>query len=361
MKVLVIGAGTMGSTHSQAYAHMPGVELVGIVDIRLEAAEALAQSLGTWAYTRLEDVLAAEDPQVVDVCVPTHLHKAYVLQAAALGKQVVCEKPLARTLADAREMIDACTAAGVGLYVGQVVRFFPEYQQAQRMVREGQLGRVGTTRLTRGGGYPNGWNDWYSQVGSSGSLVVDLMIHDFDFVRWCFGDVQRVYGKSLLGRETNRLDHAFASLRCKNGVIAHVSGTWAYPEGFGTSLEIAGMEGMVQYSSTDGPSVHTLVRAQKAGEKGVAIPASPLVKSPYYLELEHFIDCIRTGASPVVTAADAYAALEISLAVLASIQTGQPIDVEMWRKQQAEGLVEGRKTDGLIFSAKAQQVGGEQR
>jgi UDP-N-acetylglucosamine 3-dehydrogenase len=154
---------------------------------------------------------------------------------------------------------------------------------------------------------------------------VDMIIHDFDFLRWCFGEVERVYAKSQLGRDQSRMDHALVSLRFKNGVIAHTAGTWAYPNGFRTELEIAGSEGIIHHNSEEATPIFASLRSSRSGGGGVAVPESPLTKGPYYLELEHFIDCIQNGTKPIVTAEDAYKALEISLAALQSVQTGQPV------------------------------------
>ena len=324
LKVGVLGAGTMGSAHSRAYAAMPDVRLAAIADTRAQAASALAHECGARAVADLPGLLE-QGVDVVDVCVPTPLHRTYVEQCARAGKHVVCEKPLARTLEDARSMIDACANAGVNLFVGQVVRFFPEYRRARDLVQNGALGEVGTVRFMRGGGFPRASDDWYASFAQSGGVIVDLMIHDFDFLRWCFGPVRRVYALTTAGREFNRLDHALVSLRFENGVIAHVEGTWAHPAGFATRFEIAGANGIVQHDSEQAAPVHTKLRNSETGGVGVAVPESPMLHSPYELELRHFVDCLLYGAEPVVTAKDGYEALRVSHAALESARTGRAV------------------------------------
>src|SRR4051812_44184684 len=125
--VLVIGAGTMGGVHAEAYAAMDNVKLVGIVDIQKEKVDTLAKKLNTKAYGSYEEAMELlQQVDIVDVCLPTYLHKTYVCKAAYSGKHVICEKPLARNLEDAREMIDTCKQNNVKLFVGHVLRFFPE-------------------------------------------------------------------------------------------------------------------------------------------------------------------------------------------------------------------------------------------
>lgn len=325
LNVVVVGAGTMGTVHAEAYQRMTQARLVAVVDIREDVGTALADRYGARHYLRLEDALLQEDVQVVDVCVPTHLHRGYVEQAARAKKHVICEKPIALTAEDANAMMEVCAREGVRLLIGHVVRFFPEYQRAHHLVQSGAVGPVGTVRTFRGGAFPIAWNDWYASADKSGTLITDLCIHDFDFLRWTFGEVARVYAKSLWKQAFNRMDHALVSLRFSSGVIAHVEGTWAAPSGFRTAFEIAGTGGIIQHASDEATSIHTDLRASESGTTGVAVPESPLVKSPYQVELEHFIDCLITGHTPLVTAEDAYEALRISLAALQSVQTGEPV------------------------------------
>jgi predicted dehydrogenase len=262
--------------------------------------------------------------EIVDICLPTYLHKDFVKKVADLGKHIICEKPLARSLVDAREMIDYCKEKNVQLFVGHVLRFFPEYVRAKELVDSEKLGPIGVVRTSRGGIFPTGWNDWYADYQKSGGLTLDMVIHDFDFLRWCFGEVERVYAKGLLGREFSRLDYSLVTLRFKNGVIAHVEGTWAH-EGFAMKFEIAGKEGIVDFDSSKTKPLLTVSRKKELGISGVAVPESPLKENPYYLELMHFLECIESGNSALVTAEDAYKAMEISLAALLSIETGKPV------------------------------------
>ncbi|QSO54010.1 Gfo/Idh/MocA family oxidoreductase [Alicyclobacillus curvatus] len=335
MRVVVIGAGTMGTVHSQAYAEMPGVELAGIVDHRQKVAEMLAQKTGTTAYESLAAFFAEADADVVDVCVPTPFHKDYIAAAAKAGKHVISEKPLDRNLKDAAESIQICNDNGVRLFVGQVVRFFPEYRSIRQQVLQGNVGRVGTVRTYRGGVFPTAWNDWYANGRMSGTLIVDLLIHDIDFLRWCFGDVKRVYAKNLR-EESNRLEHVYISLRFQSGVIAQLEGTWSMPSGFGTMIEVAGDKGMISHNSTESVPIHTALRQSAAGQATVEVPKSPTVHNPYYIELEHFMDCIRTGKPADVQPEDALAALEISLAALQSAESGEVITFDNHTKGRVQ-------------------------
>lgn len=329
-KVAVIGAGNMGRTHAGTYAMMPEADLVGIVDPRMEVATEVATRSATKAFPSLEALVSELNPDVIDVCLPTHLHCEYVLKAAELGKHVICEKPIARSLSDATAMIEACERAGVQLHIGLTLRFSPEAKRARALVHSGAIGQIGTVRTFRGGSFPLGWEDWYASFRRSGSLIADLIIHDVDYLRWCFGEVKRVFAKSLLHREANRMDHVMAILRFENGVIAHVEGSWAYPSGFREQFEIAGSEGIIRHDSAQSVAISSQFRrSMRSGVtvEGVENLDSPLEKDAYYLELEHFLACVDGRADPVVTTHDAWKALQICSAVIESVETGKPVNL----------------------------------
>lgn len=194
------------------------------------------------------------------------------------------------------------------------------------MVLAGKVGRPGVIRTTRGGIFPTAWEDWYAKTEMSGTLIVDMIIHDFDWLRWTFGEVERVYAKSLVGRTNQRLDYALVTLRFVSGAIAHVEGTWSH-SGFRYGFEVAGDGGLYEFDSDRIKPVVVSRRAAQAGVTGVAVPESPLRESPYTSEIRHFAACIERGVDPLVTAYDAYKALEISLAALESARTGRPVTI----------------------------------
>ncbi|TCZ77687.1 Gfo/Idh/MocA family oxidoreductase [Paenibacillus albiflavus] len=337
LQVLVIGAGTMGTVHAEAYGTMEHIAIAGIVDKDLSRAQTLASKLNTQAFASYEDAIKAVHVDVVDVCLPTYLHKEYVLQAADAGKHVICEKPLARNLADAREMIEGCRAKGVKLFVGHVIRFFPEYREAKALLDQGGIGKTAVTRMSRVGPFPRGWENWYADYSKSGGLLLDLIIHDFDYLRWCYGEVERVYAKGLVGRagKEDSLDYALVTLRFASGVIAHVEGSWAH-ETFSMKFELAGTSGIIDYDSGRDNSIVASRRSSNGGKQGVAVPESPLAENPYARELAHFLACIERDEQPIVTAEDAYEAVRIALAAIQSVETGQPVQLSELKPAKEE-------------------------
>jgi UDP-N-acetylglucosamine 3-dehydrogenase len=321
MRVGLVGAGFMGGVHLDAYAGIPDVEVVGVADSRIEAAVAGAEMVGARPYASYEELVAAEDVEVVDVCLPTAFHRDLAVRAAGEGRHVILEKPIARTMKDAREIVEAFSGDGPHFFVGHVVRFFPEYLGIKEKIDAGDLGTVGVVRTSRRSPFLLGWNDWYADWRVSGGVLLDLVIHDFDFLRWALGEVQRVYARGILGREYNRLDYVLATLRFESGAIAHVEGHWGYPGPFNYSIEVAGSSALLTVDSTE-PATLQLI-GETTDHDGVPDLASG--KSPYEKELEHFIHCIATGEEPVVQAHDACEALRIGLAATESVLTGEPV------------------------------------
>jgi len=169
----------------------------------------LAAPLGARVAGDIAEALADPALDAVMLTVPTPLHHALTLQSAAAGKHVFCEKPIALTLADAREMTDACARAGVQFMVGHVVRFFPEYARIGALLAQGAVGQVGVVRAARLNSYPYTGRGWYSNFDWSGGPVLDMMIHDWSCLTcaglpqsWCWvsGMAKTLGGGSRRGR-----------------------------------------------------------------------------------------------------------------------------------------------------------------
>jgi predicted dehydrogenase len=330
MKIGLIGSGFMGKVHAAAWAQTPAA-LAGVLSSDPEGAASLAAEYGATVYGSLGAMLS--DVDVVDICAPTHLHKDFALEAAAAGKHIVCEKPLARTVADAQAMIAACEQAGVMLLVAHVVRFFPEYASAKSIVDRGEIGRVGVTRLTRCSFKParNDPSSWFHDTAKSGGMMFDLMIHDFDYARWVSGDVTTVYAKHVIDRFPDAPgDYALAILKHASGAMSHVEGGWAYPVPmFRTALEIAGDRGLIEHPAASSVAVNIYQHETSSADVTIAVPRNPVLEDPYTTQIKHFYG-VLTGAitEPRVTAQDGAAAVEIALAAIESAQTGRPVHLK---------------------------------
>ncbi|MGC4047088.1 MAG: Gfo/Idh/MocA family oxidoreductase [Armatimonas sp.] len=318
----VIGAGGMGSRHVRHWSRVPGVKVTAIADLfDLAKAEQLAASIEAQAFSSAETLLAS-GCDVVSICTPTDSHRILAEQALAAGCHVLCEKPMALTLEDCDAMVVAAEKAGKLLSVGQVVRFFPEYANAKRMVDSGAVGKPAAVRARRGGGFP-GWSEWFADVNRTGGIIFDLAVHEFDWLLWCFGPVIRVYAKAITGRY-EKCDLALITLRHASGCVSHVEAIWADPQGGGTRFEIAGDGGLLSHDARLSSSLSYRTETHQGG-------TSPLHTDddPYYKQCLAFARAVRGEAPLVVTAKDGRAAIAVAAAASESLKTGRAISVEV--------------------------------
>lgn len=313
----VIGAGGIAPSHVSAWLEL-GQRV--IVFSTGGDAGSLCERWGATEVGSLEELLATAD--VVDVCTPTYTHLELVRAAAAAGKHVVCEKPLALTSVAAQGMIAACAEAKVLLYPAHVVRFFDAYAAAQRQLADGALGRLAVQRYLRMGKRPQ--VGWYADPALSGGIIFDLMIHDLDFARWIGGEVITVFA-----RDTANLADPAAAVSAHvimthaSGAVSQCTGIWRPDGPFDTRFAIAGDQGTLAHEMS-GHRPFTLDSAIPDTEDGY-VPSTKFSESPYLTEIREFYTAFTGGPHPRVSAADGLAAIALSEAAAESVRTGAAI------------------------------------
>lgn len=326
MKIAVLGCGGLGHIHAETYAKLDGVDLIGVCDQQVELANELSQKTGAPAFYSFEQMLAEAEFDAISITLPSYLHKEYTLLAAKARKHVISEKPIALNLEDAEEMIRSCEENGVRLFIGHVVRFFPEYVSMKQSIDKGSIGNPAVAHAGRIGPHPGNTKGWYNDSTKSGGVMIDLMIHDLDFLRWTLGEVKTVYA---LNHRSDQLDYALVTLQFQSGAVANVESNWGFPGPFHTKAEIAGSEGIITTNSLKNSSLQTHKVASSETNEFVTVPESPAFRTPYEVELEHFIHCLKTGSEAILTAQDAYKALELSLAAIESARTGKAVHLPL--------------------------------
>jgi predicted dehydrogenase len=329
MRVGIVGAGFMGTTHAAGWTATPA-QLVGLTAETKQEASLLANKYDAKVYPSLDEMLP--DVDVVDICSPTHLHHEMALKAAAAGKHIICEKPLARTTRQAQEIVTACRKAGVQLLVAHVVRFFPEYALARSAVAEGQIGKPGVIRLHRGSYRPKKpAGNWFLDEVKSGGILMDLMIHDYDYARWVAGEVESVSARRVTELHLDApVDYGLVILSHRSGALSHIAGAWAYPPPtFRTHLEIAGDRGLIEFDSEDTAPIQNLIlRSGGSDAPDVALPSSPVSESPYTTQIKEFYAALADGAAVRVSATDGLAAVQIADAAIQSAHSGRPVRLQ---------------------------------
>jgi myo-inositol 2-dehydrogenase / D-chiro-inositol 1-dehydrogenase len=325
LRVGVVGGGFIAGIHLAAWRQLGAARLV-VFDVHPERTRARASAVGAEPVDSLGDLIAAVD--VVDVCTPTDTHRETVEAAAAGGRDVICEKPIARSLSDALALTDACARAGVRLLVAHVVRYFPEYAAAQAAVAAGRIGRPAVLRLRRESSRPRkAAESWIFDETRSGGLILDLMVHEFDFARWVAGEVESVMARQVRDASGRDVDFAIAILRHAGGALTHVTGGWGYPPPvFRTGFELAGDAGLIEYESVDQQPIARYLLAGGA-EDAPGMPDSPVADDPFTLELGDFARALTTGAEPRVAVEDGIAALRVALAAIESSRRGLPVAI----------------------------------
>lgn len=326
--VCLVGCGFIGSMHAERWRQIPEAKLVACVDLEEERAKFFKETYGFQEYGEgLDRFLSLDTVDVVDVCTPTYTHKDIVLKCLEHGKHVIVEKPVSLKLSDAREMTRRAANSGLKLMVAHVLRFWGEYVLAKKLITDGAIGEPSVARAYRQSAFPSwAWENWHDYLNKGGGVFVDMSIHDVDFLRWSLGEVDEVYaqGGTYVRRNASSHDYTQALLKFKSGTIAYVEGSWIMPEDypFTTFLEVAGTRGILQVDnqSTATVSLHRRGRVERF---------TPFYKDGYYLELKAFIDSVLTDTPPPVGGEEGLRSLEVVLAALKSVLTGEPVKLPL--------------------------------
>lgn len=330
----------MGRTHSLCYQATGAAKVVAVVDVEPDRREAAKSKLGCETFAAIEEMLTSTDIGLVDVCTPTYLHKSQVIAAAQAGKHVMCEKPMSLSVEDCDEMIEAARKAGVKMMVGQVLRFWPEYRAIKELVDSGKYGKVQWLNASRvGATLKTAWNNWFQDEKLSGGAVLDLQIHDQDFINYLVGPPKKIQAKGVRG-DGGALDSTFAlGWGHEGGVQTSVHSSLALKQGFpfNMSLTVACEKATIKFDSSADPSL--MVYTDDAEPFAPELPEPMVDESSdhigniralggYFNEINYFLSCIRENRNPtIVTPETAREAVRLCLAVRKSVETGEIVEL----------------------------------
>jgi predicted dehydrogenase len=330
LTVAILGAGNMGICLARAFLRIPGLTIKYVYSRTLSHAQALAQRVNAKPLDQADTIFADSEVDMVVLCLPTHTRMETLTAAVKAEKHVFCEKPLALNGPMADEISRLLSGCSKTVMVGQVLRFFWEYSRIRDMVRSGQLGQIGTIRLSRCVGFP-GSGSWFADPEKSGGVILDLLIHDIDFLHWTFGEVKQVYAKSLTYSQQGSLDYALVNIEMKSGALAHLEGSWAHPVGsFRQAVEICGTKGLLHYDNLSSKSMEwvSTVETKDKSESRISLPESNDSSDPYFAEVSHFVECVRNDRSPAVPVQAALKACEIAFLAISSARDGVPLQFD---------------------------------
>jgi predicted dehydrogenase len=330
----IAGIGFMGATHIKAYLKIPGAQVGAICDSsRLPVNGDLSGLVGNIgdnrplqldmaqvkAYSRFEELLADPKIDLVDLCVPTPQHHPLCLAALQAGKHVLCEKPMARTSAQCREIVAAAAKAKGFFMPAMVMRFWPEWAWLKKAIDQKTYGKALAARFRRVSP-PPGWSRAsYFKGEDSGGALLDFHIHDSDFVQFCFGRPHSVFSVGTTCF-SGAIDHVLTSYQVPGGIPIAAEASWLMTEGYGFKMEytVNFEKATVDYDIGRGTDA---LKLYEEGQQPRVIPSAS--EDGYVMELRHMIESIQRGTPPsIVTAADGLSAVEICEAEEKSTQSG---------------------------------------
>lgn len=311
----------MGVTFAEILAaEVPEAQLLAIADLNAERAKELAIQHGVpHHFADYADLLGLDEIQAVFVITPTVTHLELLEAAAEAGKHIFIEKPLALTVPECDQAIEAARRAGVKLQVGLMKRFHPDYQAAKQHIEAGGIGRP--TMFKSVNRDPVRTSLEFAQRASSGGLIMDMGTHDFDLARWLMGsEVTEVhsFGTRLAYPELEQagdVDNAVVNLRFADGVVGSVDLSRNAVYGYDSRTEILGSEGAL-----------VIGRLPAGAERGEGLSvyhrnANPAgrFRQAYRAEVEAFVRCVLDDQPPPVTGEHGRDATAVSVAATRSL------------------------------------------
>ena len=335
VNVAVVGLGFMGVTHLRAYLDNPMARVVAVCDaVRLPRNGILSGVAGNIkdsddihlgpevkVFSKLEDMLVHPDVHLVDLCTPTPLHKEQVIAVLKAGKHVICEKPLARTSAEARGILEVVAKSPGFLMPAMCMRFWPGWSWLKQVVEEQPYGRIQAARFRRDSAMP-AWSQQgtYSGGQDLGGALFDLHIHDSDFVNHLFGRPAGVFSSGVLGTG-GAIHHVITQYDYPGGPAVYAEGSWLLSQGFNMSYTLLCEQATIDFDLSRGSDALILT---ETGKKPRVVDTGG--GDGYSKEIDYIVDCVAKGQPPtVVSAHDGVTALEICEAEEQSIRSGDPV------------------------------------
>ncbi len=328
MRARAIRFGMMSFAHMHAGSYAQSIlanaetEMVGIADHDPARAREMASRLETRAFASYEALLAEPGLDAVVICSENSRHRELTEMAAAAGKHVLCEKPLATSVADGEAMIAACRAAGVQLMTAFPCRYSPVMQRLKAALDSGEAGKIVAIRGTNRGRNPGGW--FTDRALSGGGATMDHTVHVTDLMRWMLQDeVREVYAEVSNGIGHQEFDDVgFLSLTFEQGVFGTLDASWSRPKSFPTwgdvTLEVLTVRGTLSMDMFSQNLTLYSDRTQSVswlnwgGNMDGGLVAA-------------FASALASGSPAPITGEDGLRALEVALAAYRSAELHQPV------------------------------------
>ncbi len=340
VRVGVVGLGMMGLTHIDAYKRRDDVRIVAIADkdpkrlsgeVRATGnvdgqAQQGVEALDCKRYEDAGDLINDADVDMVDICLPTHMHLRFGQMSLEAGKHTMLEKPLARTSEDADKLVAIADAAAGKAFVGMCMRFWPGWSWLKEAIDNDTYGPVRSASFRRVAQHPGG--PFYENGELSGGALLDLHIHDTDFVQFCFG-IPKAVTSAGYSKVTSAIDHVVTRYHNDDnpagGPVVMAEGSWCFSKGFGFTMSYCvNFENATAVFDLAQQKPLTLHKDGKSEQ----VELDSLMG--YDLEIAYFLDCITNDRAPkTVTMRDAANTIKICEAEGKSVETGERVAVQV--------------------------------
>jgi predicted dehydrogenase len=336
LKVGIVGLGFMGRMHLRCWKGRSDARVIAVCDADSNLRENAKNAVGNIAgaegvdfggiewFSDIDAMLDQTDVDVISLTLPTYLHAELAEGALSRGVHVLCEKPMALTVADCDRMIQAARRSGKVLQIGHCVRFWPEYAKTKEIVDSGEYGKVVAATFQRLGSPPNWSQDnWFADEGRSGGVALDLHIHDTDFVQYLFGIPEAVY--SHAARMNGRMIHIVTQYAYGDDKAVSAEGSWGMMPSFGfeMSFNIVLEKATIVYDLTRQPVFRICLAT------GEVLTPEVAEGDGYTRQIEHFAKVVRGDkVEKVITLAQSRDSVRIVQAEKQSADEGRPIAIE---------------------------------
>jgi predicted dehydrogenase len=320
--------GYVGRVHYEAAQKVPEIEVAAVTSRDVERTRSLFPEISV--ASSFDDLFRNYQLDAVLVCVPTFLHETVVVDATRWGLHVMCEKPMALNTASAGRMLQAAQQAKVIFMVAQLLRFWPQYKSAKTIAGEGKLGRlhsIAAYRLAK----PPEWSAWFRDPAKSGGCLLDLQIHDMDFLFWMLGRPRSLQTFALKS-DSGARDHINTVLTFADDQIATIESSYLMPSSwpFSCGLRVVGSEAAFEYRFVSQDDIAGRDESAESAfifpNRGARSTFDVQHQDMFVAQLQHFIDCIRDPGKEMISPPEqSYEVMKLMDASGLSAATGKPV------------------------------------
>ena len=329
LKIGIIGAGRMGNAHAQNIANLKNAEVSAVYDINPEKIAAFTEKYPQVQVANSpEELVNSGSVDMIVITSPTYCHAEGLRLAMTTGKPIFCEKPLCRTQAELDELAPMLRNYNNLFAIGFVRRYSASFMTLQQLINDGKIGKlIGASVNCLFGAYAREWGDWFTDYQKSGGVILDMLAHHCDLLNALFGKPEAVYARAMMldKNEVKPRDYVSATVTYKDNSICNMECSWLRGGPSGVTFTIYGEKGALKTNDTD-ISFYDIGGTETKIEvdEGILGPLQESISGGMYAtEMATITDCVLTGKKPAAGVEEAISAMEFSLAMMKSAETGE--------------------------------------